>query len=171
MTKKNQIISIFLILISSLLSNSCGVYSLSGYNSRAKTIFIGNFLNRAGGGPPSLNIDFTERLKEYYQRNSPLNIANNEKGGELVILGTIVRYQMEPIAATGNDVAAQNRLTIGVEVDFKNTTEEKKDFKQTFSFYADFPQAQTLSQVENQLVDTIFDQIVLDIFNKTVADW
>lgn len=163
--------ALFILLGLSLLSNSCGVYTFSGVNTTASTIFISNFQNRAGGGPPSMNIDFTEKLKEYYQRNSKLNIAASEKDGELVILGSIVQYQMSPIAATASDVAAQNRLTIGVEVEFFNKVEEKKDFKQTFSFYADFPQNQTLSQVENQLIETIFEQIVLDIFNKTIADW
>jgi hypothetical protein len=162
------------LLIISLLGffcNSCGIYSFSGINTTAKSIFVGNFQNRAGGGPPTLNIDFTERLKEYYQRNSRLSIADAEKEGELVVLGTITQYQMTPIAATGNDIAAQNRLTIGVEVEFVNKVVEKKDFKQNFSFYADFPQNQTLTQVESQLIENIFDQLVLDIFNKTVADW
>jgi hypothetical protein len=162
------------LLIISLLSffcNSCGIYSFSGINTTATSIFVGNFQNRAGGGPPTLNIDFTERLKEYYQRNSRLTIADGEKEGELVVLGTITQYQMTPIAATGNDIAAQNRLTIAVEVEFVNKVVEKKDFKQAFSFYADFPQNQTLTQVESQLIENIFDQLVLDIFNKTVADW
>jgi hypothetical protein len=171
MSYREKIYNLLIISILSLFCNSCGIYSFSGINTTAKTIFVGNFQNRAGGGPPTLNIDFTERLKEYYQRNSRLAISDAEKDGELVVLGTITQYQMTPIAATGNDIAAQNRLTIAVEVEFVNKVVEKKDFKQAFSFYADFPQNQTLTQVEAQLIENIFDQLVLDIFNKTVADW
>ncbi len=149
--------------------SACGVYSFSGVNTTAETIYVGNFLNRASGGPPSLGQNFTEQLKEYYQRNSPLSIA--ERDGDLTVTGNIVRYEVSPIAAGGNDQANQNRLTIAVEVDFVNLKEDDKDFTQTFSFYADFPPEQTITQVENVLIDEIYEQIILDIFNKTVADW
>lgn len=144
-------------------------YSLSGVNTEATTIFVANFQNRAGNGPPSLGQDFTERLKEYYQRNSPLAIADSD--GELKVEGYVKTYQVMPIAPSGDSQAAQNRLSITVEVDFVNTLDDKKNFKQSFSFYSDFPQEQTLDQVENAKIDEIFEQIILDIFNKTVADW
>jgi hypothetical protein len=144
-------------------------YSLTGVNTEAKTIYVANFQNRAGNGPPSLGQDFTERLKEYYQRNSPLAIADKE--GELEISGHVKTYQVLPIAPSGDSRAAQNRLTIAVELDFVNRKDEKKNFTQSFSFYSDFPQEQTLDQVESTKIDEIFEQIILDIFNKTVADW
>ncbi len=144
-------------------------YSLTGVNTEATTIFVANFQNRAGNGPPNLGQDFTERLKEYYQRNSPLAIADAD--GELIIEGHIKTYQVLPIAPSGDSQAAQNRLSISVEVDFVNTLDDEKNFKQSFSFYSDFPQEQTLDQVENAKIDEIFEQVILDIFNKTVADW
>ncbi len=163
-----KIIGAFLLF---LLCQSCSVrYGFTGANTLAKTIFISNFQNRSTGGPPSLNIDFTEKLKEYYQRNSSLRIMDKKNEGELAVLGTILGYTMSPIAATA-DQAAQNRLTITVEVDFINTLEQKKNFKQNFSFYSDFPPNQSLSQVEGGKINEILEQIILDIFNKTVADW
>ncbi|TAE69057.1 MAG: hypothetical protein EAZ85_13505 [Bacteroidetes bacterium] len=150
---------------------NCSVrYSFTGANTLAKTIFVSNFQNRSTGGPPSLNIDFTEKLKEYYQRNSALRIVDKKNEGELSVTGSISGYTMSPIAATA-DQAAQNRLTITVEVDFVNTLEQKKNFKQNFSFYSDFPPNQSLSQVEGGKINEILEQIILDIFNKTVADW
>lgn len=144
-------------------------YSFSGVNTDAKSIFVDVFQNRAGNGPPNVGQDFTERLREYYQRNSPLSIADKE--GELEIRGYVKTYEVQPIAASGDSRAAQNRLTIGVEIDFLNKLDEKKNFKQTFSFYSDFAQEQTLDQVEAAKIDEIFEQLILDIFNKTVADW
>ena len=151
---------------------SCSIYTFSGVNTNATTIFVNNFLNKSGGGPPSLAQDFTERLKEYYQRNSKLKIANSQEQGDIVLEGNIVRYNVQPIAATGLDQASQNRLNIGVQVDFKDATDDSKNFEaRSFSFYADFPANQTLSQVENELIELIFEQISLDIFNETVATW
>ena len=46
-----------------------------------------------------------------------------------------------------------------------------KNFEQEFSFYQDFPQSQTLSQVEKALIPKLVDQIILDLFNKIAGDW
>ncbi len=149
----------------------CGIYSFTGAYTTAESIFVGSFLNRAGNGSPSLTIDFTEKLKEYYQRNTRLKIIDLEKDGQLVVTGSIVNYRLDPVAATANE-AAQNRLTIGVEVNFTNRKEPKKNFKQNFSFYKNFPPNQTLTQLEGTSdVGEILDQIIQDIFTKTVADW
>jgi hypothetical protein len=160
----------FALLGISFLFQSCGIYSFSGSATTAKTIFVSNFINKAGAGPPSLNINFTEKLKEYYQRNSPLKVVDKKNEGELSVMGNIISYTMSPIAATAEQ-AAQNRLTITIEVDFIDTRDQKKNFKQNFSFYSDFPPTVSLSQVEGGRVEEILDQIVLDIFNKTAVDW
>lgn len=159
-----------LLLLGVLIGLSgCGVYSFTGVNTTAKSIFVGNFVNRASAGPANLGINFTEKLKEYYQRNSALNIVN--KDGELAVTGNITKFQVSPVAATAQDRAAENRLTIEVEVDFVDVKNDKKNFTQTFSFYQNFPQNQTLTQVQEEKVEAILNQIVIDIFNKTVADW
>lgn len=158
-----------LIFIATMLS-ACGIYSFSGVNLEgAETISVSNFINRSGGGPPNLGQDFTEQLRDYYQRNTSLGLQN--RNADLEVEGSIVTYQVTPIAATANDQAAQNRLTIGVEVKFRNNMNDKKSFEKTFSFYSDFPQNQTLAQVENEKIEEIFEQVILDIFNNTVADW
>lgn len=164
----NKILMRFLVCSFFLLSG-CSVYTFTGVNTTAKSITITNFLNRASAGPANLGINFTEKLKEYYQRNSQLNIVNKE--GELSITGNITKFLVSPVAATAQDRAAENRLTIEVELDFVNTKDDKKNFTQTFSFYDNFPQNQTLTQVQEEKVEKILNQIVLDIFNKTVADW
>lgn len=162
-------VHIFYLLILAGFLNSCGIYSFTGVNTPAKNVFVANFTSIVSNGPPNMALDFTERLKEYYQRNSSLSLADDE--AHLNLSGQITRYQVTPISATGSDQAAQNRLTIAIEVDYINSVEENKDFNQTFSFYSDFPQTQTLTEVEADKIDEIFEQIVLDIFTKTVADW
>ncbi|MEQ9415644.1 MAG: hypothetical protein RIF39_17535, partial [Cyclobacteriaceae bacterium] len=80
-----------------------------------------------------------------------------------------------PVSSGNNqlaDAAALTRLTIGVKASYEDTLEPKNSFKdKTFSFYADFPNTQDITSVQEQLEKTIFDQILLDIFNATVANW
>lgn len=89
----------------------------------------------------------------------------------MVLEGNITGYDLVAVAPTAQDQAGVNRLQITVLARFYNNKDESKNFEQSFSFYQDFPQGQTLSQNESRLVPKILDQIVLDIFNKTAADW
>ena len=156
--------------------SSCGVYTFTGTNTNAQSITVLNFYNDTGMGPATLSQEFTERLRDYYQRNTSLAIV--ETGGELLVEGSIVGYNTQPVApiASGNDqqadVAGSTRLTIRVQVDFTNTLNEEEDFSRSFSFYDDFDsRSSNLTAEEDQLIDTIFEQIIFDIFNATVANW
>jgi hypothetical protein len=168
--KKTFYILNFTLYICFFLS-SCKIYSFTGttLSSELKTITIQNFVMNTAGGPANLTLSFTEKLKEYYQRNTSLKLKPND--ADLSLEGSIVGYELTPVSATSSDKAALNRLTIRVEVRFANRKNEDQNFEKEFSFYQDFPQEQTLAQVENTLVPKIIDQIVLNVFNDTAAQW
>ncbi len=121
------------------------------------------------GGPQNLALSFNEKLKEYYQRNTSLKLRPAE--GDLYIDGSITGYELSPVSATASDKAALNRLTIRVEVRFLNKLDETQNFEKEFSFYQDFPQEQSLTEAEGALIPRILDQLVLNIFNDTAAQW
>jgi hypothetical protein len=165
--------TIFMIALVAVGLNSCGVYSFTGasISPDIKTISFLNIIDNSGGGPPTLSQSFSEKIKEYYQRNT--NLAIIEEEGDLQLDGTIVAYNLTPIApqAGATETAALNRLTISVKARFVNTKNEEQNFESTFTAYEDFPQARSLSQEEPRLIETISDRIILDIFNKSVANW
>jgi len=174
-TDNNKMLRKILILLSFmglvLVLGACKVYSFSSakLSDDLKTITVQNFVMNTAGGPANLTLTFTEKLKEYYQRNSNLKLKPAD--GDLYIEGSITGYELTPVGATASDKAAQNRLTIRVEVRFVNTKNEDESFEKEFSFYQDFSQEQTLAQVEGALVPKILDQLVLNIFNDTAAQW
>jgi hypothetical protein len=159
---------------------SCKVeYSFTGttldYNV-TKTFSVENFFNDSGGGPANMGQLFTENLKDYFQRNTQLELIRNS--GDLQILGAITRYTITPQATVSSqspnqpDRAGQMRITIAVEVDFTNMADEEQNMKRTFSFFQDYdPRSTSLLQVETDLVEEIFDNIIQDIFTSTVANW
>ncbi len=159
------------ILHSTLFISSCGVYSFTGttLSPDIKTVTVNNFVLATAGGPANLPLTFNEKLKEYYQRYTNLKVV--PANGDMVLEGNITGYDLVAVAPTAQDQASVNRLQITVLTRFYNNKDESKNFEQSFSFYQDFPQDQTLSQNESRLVPRILDQIVLDIFNKTAADW
>ncbi|MBX2898893.1 MAG: LptE family protein [Cyclobacteriaceae bacterium] len=166
-----------LIVISLLLLEGCISYSFTGAATNARTIQVEDFFNNTDLGPANLGQTFTNKLKEYYQQNSSLVVV--KENGELQIEGTLTQYNVTPVApvsgaASGRlgDPAALTRLTIGVRVNYVDTLEPKNSFKEkTFSFYADFPSTQDLSSVQESLERKIMDQIFIDIFNATIANW
>jgi hypothetical protein len=139
-------------------------------------VYMENFFNDSGGGPANMEQRFTEALKEYYQRNTQLELVRNN--GDLQFSGSIVRYSLSPQAVVSSgdpnlpDRAGQMRLTIAVEVEYLNLSNEEENKKQTFTFFQDYdPRSVTLLDVENQLVEDIFETIIQDIFTATVANW
>ncbi len=167
--KRSMRLSFF--LCAAFMLNGCKIYSFTGttLSNDLKTITIQNFVMNTAGGPANLTLQFTEKLKEYYQRNTNLKLKPSD--GDLFLEGSITGYELTPVSATASDKAALNRLTIRVEVRFVNTKNEDESFEKEFSFYQDYPQEQNLSQVEGSLVPKILDQLVLNIFNDTAAQW
>jgi len=150
-------------------------YSMSGASTIAETIQVEDFFNNTDLGPANLGQTFTNRLKDYYQQNSNLRVV--KENGQLLIEGMITTYQITQVApvsggANQSDLAALTRLTIGVKVNYVDTLEPKNSFKErTFSFYADFPNTQDLTSVQEGLEKKIMDQIFIDLFNATIANW
>lgn len=148
-----------------------GCYSFKGASLSAdiKTIQINNIRMETAGGPTNLGLTVNEKLKEYFQRNTTLKITNQNP--DLLVEGTIVGYELTPMAPTTDDKAGLNRITLRVNFNVTNRLDEAKNFEQEFSFYQDFPQNQTLTQVEKVLIPKLTDQIILDLFNKIAGDW
>jgi hypothetical protein len=151
--------------------HACGVYSFTGttLSPDIKSVTVSSFTMQTAGGPANLPLTLTEKMKEYYQRYTSLKVLPT--GGDMALEGAITGYDLIPVAATASDQAGLNRLQITIQVRFTNVKDDTKSFDQAFSFYKDFPQNQTLSQNEATLVPQILDQLVLDVFNKTAADW
>lgn len=167
------------ILLMTLLLGGCGIYSFTGANISPdiKTVSIEFFYNESGDGPPDLSLQFTEGLKEYFQNNTNLAI-DNTGNGDLQFSGNIARFNYAAMAPTSSgqinqpDNAGLQRLTIAVGVEYINTRDDTFNFDQQFSFYADFdPNTTSISAIEPQLIEQIFEQLYLDIFNASVANW
>lgn len=169
--RQAKVLRLVFFLCLCFVSTSCGVYSFTGtsLSPDIKTFTVQNFSMGVAGGPANLPIQVNEKLKEYFQRNTSLTLMPT--GGDLILEGTLTGYDVLPVAPTANDQAGFNRLTVTVQIRFTNTLDETKDFDQSFSFFADFPQGQTLNQNEARLLPDILDQIVQNIFNKSAADW
>ncbi len=150
---------------------ACGAYSFTGGSTGdAKTIQIDFFPNQAALVEPTLSQRFTQDMQDLFLRQTNLDLVNNN--GDLRFEGEITQYRVNPMSATSQQTAAQNRLTITVNVRFYNRLKEDDDFEKQFSFYSDFDaNAQLTGGVLDSALDEILERVIQDIFNASVAKW
>lgn len=166
-----KVINIVVFVISSIVLISCGAYSFTGGNvGDAKTIQIDFFPNQAPIVEPTLSRKFTQDLQDLFTRQTNLTMVRS--GGQLQFEGEITEYSIVPTSATADQRAAQNRLTVVVNVRFTNSLVEKDDFEREFSHYALFNADQNLTgAVLESVLNEILERITQDIFNASVAKW
>jgi len=167
--KKLSYTILFITSITTLLG--CGAYSFTGGDiGEAKTFQVSYFQNNATLIEPGLDRDFTNALQDFIQNQTSLSLVNS--GGDIVYEGEITEYRISPTTATANNTAAQNRLTIGINVRFYNKKDEEKDYEERFSFFFDYAgSAQLIGSQKDTAIAEIFERITQDIFNRSFNNW
>lgn len=160
-----------LFFISSLVTVSCGIYGFSGVNlGNAETIQIDFFPNQAPLVEPVLTQRFTNELQDLFTRQTNLTLTNGNV--DMFLSGEITGFRVTPMSGTADQSAAQNRLTVTINVRFINKLKEKDDFEKSFSFYSDFDaNSQLTGSILEAALDEIIQRITQDIFNASVAKW
>ena len=146
-------------------------YSFSGVNISPEvlTYSVEYFPNRAPIVQAQLSQLFTEALMDKIQSSTSLDLAGD--GGDVQFSGEITGYETRPTAITGQETAARNRLTITVRVKYTNLVEPELDYDTSFSRYEDYDSSRNLSDVENELIDLIVENLIEDIFNRAFVSW
>jgi subtilase family serine protease len=160
-----------LLLILAFSINSCSVYNFTGTGKiDAKTFQVNYFQNNAPLVEPGIERTFTQRLQNLIQNQTSLNLVNSN--GDLLYEGEITDYRISPITATADQRAAQNRLTITVNVRFVNKNKDVDSFEKRFNFYYDYTGTdQLVGSKLTTALDEIFERITQDIFNESLAKW
>ena len=131
---------------------------------------VNYFKNSAELIEPGIERDFTIALQDLIQNQTNLSLTNDN--ADLIYEGEIVEYRIAPMTATANQTAAQNRLTIAINVRFINTKKEEDDFEKRFSFFYDYPATdQLIGSKLTVAVEEIYERITQDVFNESLAKW
>lgn len=162
-----------LVILSAVLSvAACGIYSFTGTSIQpdVNTIAIEYFEYKALKVNPSLSNDLTEALRTKFRRMTRLEQV--EVDGDLTITGEISGYDVRAQAVTADEVAAQNRLTVTIKVNFTDRKHPEENFEnKSFSAYSDYDSTRSLDEVESTLCAEIIEKLIEDVFNASVAQW
>lgn len=168
-----KVFKYFVLLIVVISLNGCaGGYSFTGasISSDVKSFQVNFFQNNASLVEPGLDLAFTNSLIDLLLNQTNLDLVKNN--GHLIYEGEITEYRISPTTATAEITAAQNRLTITVNVRFFNMKNEEDNFEQRFSFFYDYPASDQLTgATRTTAIEEIFERLTQDIFNASLAKW
>lgn len=162
-----------LIVLVAFMVSSC--YSFRGISipPTVNSFYIEPFTLRASNAPGGLQIDFADRLNN--KINNESRLVYDDTSPDIEFSGSISSFRVSAVAPqqTGDGLAttAFNRLNISVLINYINNQDEEDNWDQTFSFFQDFESTEDLSNVQDDLIDAIFEQILEDIFNKAFTNW
>lgn len=151
---------------------SCEInYKFNDAQVTGETAFVQQFLVQAPLSPPSAGQVFSESLQDIVQSQSKLELVQDQANSDISFQGVISYYEIRPEGVQQNDVAAQNRLTIRVDVIYENKLTPDENFSQSFTRFANYQSSVDINAVQDELLDEIFEQISQDVFNRAFGTW
>ena len=168
-----RFLRIIILIFSICLFLGCSVkYSLTGasISAETKSFQVNYFQNTAALIEPGIERDFTNSLTDLLINQTSLELVKSN--GDLIYEGEITEYRISPTTATANNTAAQNRLSISVNVRFYDKNDDEANFEKRFSFYFDYAgSSQLIGSQKDTAVEEIFERITQDVFNASLAKW
>lgn len=161
------------VLVGMLVFLLSGCYSFKGVSIPEETtsFYVQDFeiSNRALKAPRQLGTVFTDQFKRKVLRESRLNFTDTDP--DIQFSGEISRFAIRSVAPQPDETTSFSRLDIAIKVDYTDYLNEENNWSKSFSDFRNFDQNVNFLDVQDQLVEEIFEQISEDIFNETFSNW
>jgi len=163
---------ILLFLIFALISLSgCFSYSFTGASvpKYLKTIAIPIAEDRSGSGEPGLREMLTDNLTQKFIDDNTLRVT--EKSNANAILDcTITSLSDAPAVVAAGENVTVRRITISVQVIYRDLVKRKIIFNKSFSNYGDYSSSSSINE-RSAAIKTAVDKIDEDILLAVVSGW
>lgn len=160
-------------LFSVLAFVSCSVsYKFNGASidySKTKTIQIADFPLRASYLWAPMGPMFNNELRSQFTDHTRLQLV--KRNGDLKLEGEITRYDQRNKGVSSEGHSSMVELSMTVNVRFTNNVKHTEDFEQQFTATTSYESTQSLSSVQDALVEEMVKNICEQIFNAAVANW
>ena len=161
-----------LFIIAALINfTSCCSYSFTGASvpEHLKTIAVPVADDRSGAGEPGLRELFTSKLTQKFIDDNTLRVTDRVNANATIDC-TIASFSDAPVVVSGGENVTSRRITIGVQVIYKDLVKRKTIFEQNFSNYGDY-NASGGSTEKNTAISVAVDKITEDILLAAVSGW
>jgi hypothetical protein len=162
---------VFICFVACIVLQGCYSFKGIAIPPDVKTFVVQDFTFDAGvlTAPGDLNQRFAEAVRTKIRNESRLIL--NENNPDIEFSGSIRGFTVMQEALQAGNTVALNRLTIAVNVEFKNNKDEKKNWNKTFSFFRTFDSTQDFLSIQDVLIREIFDQLTENVFNEAFTGW
>ncbi len=149
----------------------CCVYSFTGASvpTHIKTISIPPALDRSGSGEPGLSDLFTNKLTQKFIDDNTLRVANKSVANATLDC-TITSLTDAPVVVAAGENVTSRRITITIQVIYRDLVKKKTIYEKSFSNYGDYPSGGSISLRRNA-IESAIDHITDDILLDTVSGW
>lgn len=137
--------------------------------SKTKSISIADFPNNAALVNPNLSNQLSEGVRDIFSRQTRLQILS--RGGDMELEGEISDYTLTPMAISADNLSAETKLTMTIKVRFTNNKAPEESFEKTYSAFQTFDSSRLLTDVQDELCNTMVTELAENIYNDTVARW
>ncbi len=161
----------FLLISAILLNFECCSgcpYSFTGASvpSHLKTIAIPFADDRSGSGEPTLRNLLTEKLTSKFIEDNSFQLTD-KSNADAVLECIVTGINDAPAIVTSGENVQTRRITITVQVVYRDLVQRKTIFEKTFSNYGDY----SLQGERGKGIETAIDRISDDILLDTVSGW
>jgi hypothetical protein len=161
-----------LLLLPLFLPAGCYTLKSISIDPRVNTFSIDIFETVANNAPPTIGVDFTERLKDKMRSETRLQLKTQD--ADVLFSGKIIDFRVVPVAPKPGELVELNQLVVVIQVSAENLKDEKIEWpkEKSFSHFAEFSNQTDLLSVQDQLLQqTIYPQLLEDIFNYFFNNW
>ncbi len=166
-------VKIFFLFIIAVVINftGCCVYSFTGASvpQHLKTIAIPIAEDRSGSGEPGLKELLTDQLVQKFINDNTLQVTDKSNADALLECVILPLSDAPAVVAAGENVEVR-RITINVQVTYRDLLKRKTIFDKKFSNYGDYPSGGNISQ-RRDAIQSAVDKITEDILLDTVSGW
>jgi hypothetical protein len=164
--------SLNLLYISISISNfGCCFYSFTGASvpQHLQTIAIPVAADRSGAGEPGLGQLFTDQLTQKFIEDNTLQVTE-KTAADAILECTITSLPDVPAVVAAGETVQTRRVTLTVNVIYRDLVQRKIIFNKSFSNYGDYPSGSSITE-RRSAIETAIDLITEDILLDTVSGW
>ena len=169
---KTPITAILLLIFAMMINfTACCTYSFTGSSvpDHLQTVAIPIAVDRSGAGIPGLRELLTQELIRQFIDDNSLQVTDRTKANAVVEC-TIVSYTDAPSIVAAGENVEQRRVTVTVQVIYKDLVKRINVFDKSFSNFGDYEPGTT----ENERIlasEIAVNKISEDILLAVVSGW
>jgi hypothetical protein len=154
-----------------IINFNCCFYSFTGASvpQHLQTIAIPVADDRSGSAEPGLRELVTDQLTRKFIDDNTLQVTERTNA-DAILETTISSLRDAPAVVAAGETVETRRVTITINVVYRDLVQRKTIYNKNFSNYGDYPSGGGITE-RRTAIETAVDRITEDILLDTVSGW